>query len=377
MWLERRRADQTAKVLPRLYELRNLDDFPRHAVSLMPELIDSDTVAFNSVNERRHTASAWMQPSAQSMGFERFQERLGPAMRDHPLILHHTRTADRRALRMSDFVSARELRRLEVYQQLLHPLRMEYLVVIAHKIPGSGDSIALGFSRTRSDFTDNDKAVLELFRPHFVLAFQNAAAFAHAGLAQGQMLSTLEAAVSDVALVLVRGGIVRDTSPRARAWLSEYFPEHRQRDAGPLPDSLAAWVSHHTAALGTAEGLKRPIAPFLRDGAGSRLIVRLMPAGMPGGVLLIITRQFTASTPAILEHRLGLARREAAVLFWVSMGKTSAETAAILTISRRTVEKHLERLYQKLGVETRIGAAHLAWAAMESRQSAHPHTGGN
>ncbi len=53
---------------------------------------------------------------------------------------------------------------------------------------------------------------------------------------------------------------------------------------------------------------------------------------------------------------LGLTRSEAVVLGWAAKGKTNAEIALILGISRRTVEKHLERVYEKLGVETKIAA---------------------
>lgn len=52
-----------------------------------------------------------------------------------------------------------------------------------------------------------------------------------------------------------------------------------------------------------------------------------------------------------------LTPREHEVLGWVSAGKTNRDIAAILGASRRTVEKHLERVYVKLGVETRTAAA--------------------
>jgi DNA-binding CsgD family transcriptional regulator len=44
-------------------------------------------------------------------------------------------------------------------------------------------------------------------------------------------------------------------------------------------------------------------------------------------------------------------------LHWVAAGKSNAEMAEILGISSSTVGKHLERIYQKLGVENRTAAA--------------------
>jgi DNA-binding CsgD family transcriptional regulator len=51
-----------------------------------------------------------------------------------------------------------------------------------------------------------------------------------------------------------------------------------------------------------------------------------------------------------------LTPREREVLDWVAAGKTNRDIAAILGASPRTVEKHLERIYEKLGVETRTAA---------------------
>src|SRR5574337_327476 len=56
-------------------------------------------------------------------------------------------------------------------------------------------------------------------------------------------------------------------------------------------------------------------------------------------------------------ERLGLTHREGEVLAWVTDGKTNAEIGVILGTSPRTVQKHLEHIYRKLGVETRMAAA--------------------
>jgi DNA-binding CsgD family transcriptional regulator len=55
-----------------------------------------------------------------------------------------------------------------------------------------------------------------------------------------------------------------------------------------------------------------------------------------------------------------LTQREAEVLRWVSYGKSSSDIGSLLDISPRTVQKHLERIYEKLGVETRSAAAAIA-----------------
>ena len=52
----------------------------------------------------------------------------------------------------------------------------------------------------------------------------------------------------------------------------------------------------------------------------------------------------------------GLSKRESEVLRWVARGKTNSEIGIILYISSRTVSKHLENIYEKLGVECRTAA---------------------
>jgi DNA-binding CsgD family transcriptional regulator len=67
------------------------------------------------------------------------------------------------------------------------------------------------------------------------------------------------------------------------------------------------------------------------------------------------TRQLPADAP-FDRAAAPLTPREREVLDWVAAGKTNRDIAAILGASPRTVEKHLERVYEKLGVETRIAA---------------------
>lgn len=62
-------------------------------------------------------------------------------------------------------------------------------------------------------------------------------------------------------------------------------------------------------------------------------------------------------------RKLGLTRREAEVLLWIARGQSNAEIAITLRISPRTVKKHLEHVFAKLGVKTRLAAAVRATAA--------------
>lgn len=59
---------------------------------------------------------------------------------------------------------------------------------------------------------------------------------------------------------------------------------------------------------------------------------------------------------ALADIAAPLTARERDVLDWLGAGKTDKDIAAILSISPRTVQKHLQRIYEKLGVETRTAA---------------------
>ncbi|MDB5742240.1 MAG: response regulator receiver protein [Polaromonas sp.] len=71
-------------------------------------------------------------------------------------------------------------------------------------------------------------------------------------------------------------------------------------------------------------------------------------------------------------HPPGLTRRETQVMHWLAGGKRDAEIAALLAISRRTVQKHLEHIYVKLGVETRTAAVMRALASCERSAALNP-----
>lgn len=59
----------------------------------------------------------------------------------------------------------------------------------------------------------------------------------------------------------------------------------------------------------------------------------------------------------ILRQRFALTQRESEVLLWIAKGKANRDIGEILGLSARTVNKHLEQIYVKLGVENRASAA--------------------
>jgi len=114
-------------------------------------------------------------------------------------------------------------------------------------------------------------------------------------------------------------------------------------------------------------GVRKLLASDSASGASIRLeqpqgaIELVVVDTLRGDEVLI---QFNELDPArdVLRLRTGLniTSREAEVLLWVSYGKSNSDISDVLAISPRTVQKHLEHIYEKIGVETRSSAAAVA-----------------
>lgn len=129
------------------------------------------------------------------------------------------------------------------------------------------------------------------------------------------------------------------------------------------------------SATGTAQGLELvagAIAGWMarRDGqtageatfsftpAGGREIQLGYLGGLgPDEYLFRLTLANARQEDEILRGQFGLTQREAEVLLWIAKGKANRDIADILGLSARTVNKHLEQIYVKLGVENRASAA--------------------
>jgi len=99
--------------------------------------------------------------------------------------------------------------------------------------------------------------------------------------------------------------------------------------------------------------LNRAAAPF---SDGERELLELVRPHLANLYRLSVALDRANAAPAGGWDTAPLTPREHEVLDWVAAGKTNRDIAAILGASPRTVEKHLERIYEKLGVETRTAA---------------------
>jgi DNA-binding NarL/FixJ family response regulator len=216
--------------------------------------IPSDFVSLNGIAPDPALNWSLAQPTVP----KRYYEAFAQFALQNPLAEWHLRTRDGRPLRLSDIITAEQLHATDLYREVYAEIGVEYQ--IAFTLPSPSERIvAIALSRTHQDYSDTERDLLALARPHLIQAYRN----------------VLE------------------------------VTDRRRRD-------------DHSGARAPDEGELQS---------------------------------------------LGLTPAQARVLRRIAMGFSTDGVARELAIAPRTVHKHLERIYARLGVTDRAGAAERAWAA--------------
>jgi DNA-binding NarL/FixJ family response regulator len=133
-------------------------------------------------------------------------------------------------------------------------------------------------------------------------------------------------------------------SPQAAVWLEAL---EDSSGAGRLPAAIKA-------------ALEVDSTQVVHTRTTPALSVRNMGSATLGETMLLLELQSEGSVASSRLSHAALTPRETEVLSWLAKGKTNRDIADILGMSPRTVNKHLEHIFEKLGVETRAAAAALA-----------------
>ena len=184
-------------------------------------------------------------------------------------------------------------------------------------------------------------------------------------LANARMTQSAQTAldVSGRFLIAVSNqGRIMWATPQAQKLLSESLPTG-PGDELVLPEPMLQWLDQ--AQSGQAAAKTAPLASFPNNEA---LRLQYMGKLGPNEFLLRLAKDSTAGTAQEFSKDLGLTSREGEVLSWLSKGKTNRDIAQILGLSPRTVDKHLEQIYSKLGVENRTAAVTIAVKTINLKQ---------
>ena len=201
----------------------------------------------------------------------------------------------------------------------------------------------------RSKLTACDRCVLNCLHPHLMQAKENTL---NCSEIQQIFLQFKQALDQGGVISLTIDGQVKFMTPRAAQLLSQYYAS---QDSQALPDTLIHWFKHQILHLDLDQE-SFPSLPLKIEQAERQLTIRLVADRSRDQYLLLLEEQALPSFSVDALELLGLTQREAEVLYWIAKDKGNAGIARVLGCCEGTVRKHLENLYKKLGVHTRMGA---------------------
>jgi len=179
-----------------------------------------------------------------------------------------------------------------------------------------------------------------------------------AHVAQARIARRAEQALeyNDLAAVAIDShGRITWLTPSARHWLRAVAAAPVGADEADfferLREPLSSWARQQIEA--------GEESPFSLRQRGDHFTARMGDGRIEGEHLVLLQRRSGEWDLNSVKDRLGLTFRETEVLMWIARGKTNRDVGQILGSSPRTVNKHLEHVFYKLGVETRSAAVAL------------------
>ncbi|ANH08315.1 MULTISPECIES: response regulator [Shinella] len=148
-------------------------------------------------------------------------------------------------------------------------------------------------------------------------------------------------------LAVSDGGTIRWSTPQATRLVNAATGNDDGLDT--ISEHIRDWMKTRTAA-------RENTFTITQAGQASLQLSFLGTIGADE-YLFRLTAVNRLSDDEILRQHFLLTQRESEVLLWISKGKSNRDIGDILGLSARTVTKHLEQIYIKLGVENRASAA--------------------
>jgi DNA-binding CsgD family transcriptional regulator len=339
--------------IQQLYTLHDFEDFAVQSIQIMNQLVPSDIPSFLVVNFQTQQIQDTFLPDFPGLTAAMEQARI-IFFNEHPVIQRVPKTLDG-AYKISDFLTPKELESSEgIYQRYLRTLGMvDHMCMsigASNTLPSSTINIpAVALYRNKYSFTERDRTILNLLRPHLFQAYSNAKCCKQLQ----HNLSQLQRSLHHLGLIILdTEGRVQSIAPQATQWLAIYFPKPTTSQA--IPDYLWSWIKHQINCLTNNSELSNAVVPLRIQQADQELTIRLIIEPDRPRYLLLLEEQ--TLSPLSSLALLGLSQRETEVLFWVMQGKDNKSIALQLAVGVSTVRKHLENIYHKLGVQSRTEA---------------------
>lgn len=182
-----------------------------------------------------------------------------------------------------------------------------------------------------------------------------------------QARSALDAFGQAAIAITPRNGRIIWQTPLSRDWLKTYFSEEMGSSSLVeliTPPTVFEWIT--TAYQADASGNSLEALTVIKS--AKRLTLSPGDVSSEEQWMIVLQEESDSAQIEALMHIFKLTKRESEVLYWTTKGKTSRDIGDILGSSSRTVNKHLEHVFIKLGVETRTAAASLAMSKLRVKQ---------
>jgi DNA-binding CsgD family transcriptional regulator/PAS domain-containing protein len=336
-----------------LYACDDVQNFPRVTVRAARRLIEADVVGYNEVDPLVERCPYWIEPHVEAAG--KHAAALEAHLTEHPRMVDFMATEEPVARATSDYLSVGEWESTAIFNEFYrHWDSNDQLILLAGLATRPGWSVGIVYSRQRRGFSDRDRAVLDLLRPHVLAAYRNSEAVA--GL-RGQMASILAGAdMSNAAVIVVdREGRVQAATRAAHTVLCSHFPSWTRRPGSRLPTGLAAWAMPH---IEPPTDVPPPVlAPFVLRTNDVVLTARLVNGGGMGEASAIVLDErpapSAASATSPRARAAALPPRLRQVLDRLLAGDSEKQIATRIGLSPHTVHDHVKRLYRTLDVNAR------------------------
>lgn len=339
-----------------LYDHRGLEDFADRTMGSLLRIVSAERIVYGDFDVERQAARLSMQPAVVRAQDGTVDGALSDVERDfgnHPLFRYYLQTGDGRAQKLSQVMTKSQFQRYVECDEFALQLGAKYQMGIFF---AAGPTVvtAVLLTRKQRDFTERERALMNRLYPHLVQAFRNTASLNRFCRDVDELVETLEGPMSSV-IVLAGNGCVKRWTEQAKTWIAQYCRTPFPAGGDRLPDCFAEWYRRQLALAAQKTLSPSPRDPLVVEKNGRQLTVQLIPDHFRDEHLLLLNeKRRDSSWSALGEY--GLTPRESEVLAWVAKGKTNAEVGVILQLSGRTVQKHLEHIYQKLGVRSRTTA---------------------
>jgi DNA-binding CsgD family transcriptional regulator len=162
MTLDGRLLHRLSNGLAELY-LPGGGDFPARVISLASDLVTADSCSYNWIVGP--VAMAWQIDPEDAVDFPDAVPLFRQHVPEHPLLRHYQATGDLAARRISDVASDRQFRALGLYREFYRLARVDHQLIVSFPDPRGG-VIAVALNRHRQDFSDQDRELIDLLRPH-------------------------------------------------------------------------------------------------------------------------------------------------------------------------------------------------------------------